>query len=134
MVTGMGWVTRWRERLDQFFETPGAVTETVAMDIELVEDTQQQVARWHRLGRVGKMTSAFQATVVATEQDMRHIIVQMLVRITHVAAVQHQRVIQQAAVAVIGVLQLVDEVGQHLDVILVDLRELVDTTGIFTVV
>ena len=75
-----------------------------------------------------------QFAVVAADQDVRHVVVHVLVRVAHVAAVQQQRMIEQRAVAIVGVSQFVDEVRQHLHVILVDLRQLLDRIRIFAVV
>ena len=60
----------------------------------------------------------------SADQHVRHVVVQVLVGVAHVAAVENQRMIEQRAVAVLGLRQLVDKVRQHLHVILVDLREL----------
>jgi len=59
-------------------------------------------------------------------QEHRNALVIVHVRIAHRAPVQHQRMIQQIAVAVRRVLQLVEEVRQHRDVELVDLTETPD--------
>ena len=64
---------------------------------------------------------------------MRHIVVDVLIGVPHIAAIEHQRMIEQRAVAVRGLGQVVDEVGQHLHVILIDLRERLDNLRIFAV-
>ena len=58
----------------------------------------------------------------SADQNVRHVVMQVLVRIAHVGAVEDQRMIQQRAVAIRSVLQLVDEIRQALHVILVELR------------
>ena len=57
---------------------------------------------------------------------------QMLIGIAHIAAIEQERMIQQRAVAVRSPGELVDEIRDHFDVILVDLRELIDSFRIFS--
>ena len=59
----------------------------------------------------------------AADYDHRQGIVIVLVSVAHAAAVQHNGVIEEIAVAIRRCLQLVDEVRQHLDMITVDQRE-----------
>src|SRR5580658_7673102 len=79
------------------------------------------------------MAPAFELPVQSAYQHMRHVEVDMLIGVSHVAAIENQRMIQQRAVAVGCLCHAVDEVGEHLDVILVDLRELLDFLRIFAV-
>ena len=51
---------------------------------------------------------------------------QVLIRVAHVAAINNQRMIQQRSVAVGRSGKFVYEIRQHLHVILIDLRKLVD--------
>ena len=64
----------------------------------------------------------------------RHALVVVDVGIAHGAAVKHQRVVEQVAVAIGRVLQLVEEVGQQADVIAIELGELRDFRRGFAVV
>ena len=50
----------------------------------------------------------------------------MRVAVAHVAAVQDQRMIQQRAVAVLGGVQLLQELGEQREVIILDLHQLLD--------
>jgi hypothetical protein len=59
------------------------------------------------------------------------VVVQVLVGIAHVTAIEDQRMIQQAAVAVGGFLQLVQEVVQTRDMILIQLGVLRNGRRIF---
>ena len=47
-----------------------------------------------------RMTPAFQLAGSAADQHVRHVVVQVLVRVAHVRAVEHERVIEQRAVAI----------------------------------
>ena len=82
---------------------------------------------------IGQMPAALKLTRRAADQNVRHIVMQVLVGIAHVGAVENQRMIQQRAVAVGRVLQLVDEIRQALHVILVDVRVTLDVLRIFGV-
>ena len=59
-------------------------------------------------------------------EEQRAALVVVHVRVAHRRAVDDQRVVEQVAVAVRRVLQLLEEVRQQADVVLVDLRELDD--------
>ena len=75
----------------------------------------------------------FSSPLAWPSKDQRHALVIVDVRIAHRAAVHHHRMIQQIAVAIRGVLQLLQEVRQQADVIAVELREFGDLGGIFAV-
>ena len=79
--------------------------------------------------RIGQMTPAFELAVQSADQHMRHVVMDVLIGVPHVAAVENQRMIEQRAVAVRGLGKVRDQMGQHLDVILVDLRKLVDVAS-----
>ncbi len=68
----------------------------------------------------------FELSGRSADQDVRHVVVQVLVGVAHVGPVEDQRVVEQSAVAIGRLLQLVDEVGQALHVILVDVRIVLD--------
>ena len=50
----------------------GVVADAVAVNVELLEQAQQQVARGNGLGRIGEMAPAFHRTVIASDQHVRH--------------------------------------------------------------
>src|SRR5579871_6664255 len=88
----------------QIFKSSGAVPDAVHVNIESVQNAEQKVPRRLRLFQiqfwVRKMTIAFQLSVRAPDEDMRDVIVPMLIGVPHVRSVEHQRVIEQRAVAV----------------------------------
>ena len=57
-------------------------------------------------------------------EEERHALVIVQVRIAHRRAVHHQRVLEQVAVAFRRVLQLLEEIRNHADVVGVDRLEL----------
>ena len=63
------------------------------------------------------MTIPLESTVDSTEEDNRHFLMRVPMRITHVAALVNQHVIQNVAVALGNIPQLLAEVRQVLDVI-----------------
>ena len=69
---------------------------------------------------------AFELPLAWPSQEQRHALVVVDVRIAHGAAVEHHRMVQQVAVAIRRVLQLVQEIRQQADVIAVQLGELGD--------
>jgi len=92
------------------------------MDVEAIEQAEQQVPGRDRHARVGEMPVAFQLAVRAAHEHVGHVFVAMLIGVAHVAAVENQRMIQQRPVTVRSLGHPLDQMGQHLDVILVDLR------------
>src|SRR5579872_5175281 len=80
------------------------------------------------------MAVALEASTGAAYQDVRNVVVQVLVGVAHVGAVEDQRVIQQRAVAVRRLLHLVGQVRQAGDVIASDLGVVGDALGVFGVV
>ena len=72
------------------------------------------------------MTVAFQLPVRRPGQHDRQIVVRVNVRFADAAAEQHERVVEQRAVAVGRVLQLLEQIREHGDVQLVYLDEFVD--------
>ena len=71
---------------------------------------------------VGQNAGEVAGEIQAAHQNVRHIVVDVLIRIPHVAAVEHQGMIQQCSIAVGSLGHPLDQMGQHLNVILVDLR------------
>ena len=59
---------------------------------------------------------------------------EMLIGVPHVATEENERVIQQGAVAIVNLLKIVDQMGDHLHVVLIELGEIRDARRIFTVV
>ena len=80
------------------------------------------------------MAVALELTRRAAHQNVRHIVVQVLVGIAHVGPVEDQRVVEQRAVAIRRLLQLVDEVREALHVVLVDVRIPLDVRWILGMV
>src|SRR6267154_2155405 len=78
-----------------------AVADGVLRDSELVENRQQQVAGRHGFGRVGDVAVALHLAVEGADEHVRDVVVDVLVRVAHVAAVEDERVIEQRPVAVL---------------------------------
>src|SRR5690606_34877349 len=106
--------TRHARRQLDVLQPAGAVAEALSMDIELVEEAQQQVARPHRLGRIRQVAITRHPAVVPAEDHVRNVVMQVLIRVAHVAAVQDQRMIEQRAVALLRARELVRKVREHL--------------------
>src|SRR5881628_479036 len=94
----------------QLREPVRAVALQVLVNPVHVEHAQQQVAGRHRLAIVGEVPVAFQVSIRATDQDVRHVVMLVLIRIAHVRAVHDQRVVEQGAIAVGRCLQLLGEI------------------------
>ena len=81
----------------------------------------------HRRGVGGPdVQAALELSAGVPGQEQRAALVVVHVRVAHRRPVEHQRVVEQAALAVGGVLQLVQEIRQHADVVGVDLLEVAD--------
>src|SRR5690242_10672801 len=94
-------------------EPPCAVvSDLVLMYSKHIQNAQQQIGGGNRFGREGQVPSALELSGSAARQDIRHVVVQVLVGVAHVGAVQDQGVIEQRAVAVRSAPELVEEVGQ----------------------
>src|SRR6266850_1486654 len=63
----------------QIVQPARAVADAVLVNVELVQYAQQQIARRDGLGRIGKMTPAFEFSVQSSDQHMRHIVVKVLI-------------------------------------------------------
>src|SRR5262249_20053172 len=121
-------------RLHQIREPPRAVALHLLTDPVQVEHAQQQVAGGDALSLEGEMTIAFELTVRAADEKMRHVVVHVLVRVPHVGAVEHERRIEQRAVPVGDRLELLGEVAERRDVIPVDIGVAADLHRILLVV
>ena len=80
------------------------------------------------------MTSSFELSGCATCQNVGHVIMLMLIRIAHVAAIENQGMVKQLAVAVGYGFQLREEVSEHLNVIAIDLGIIRDLVWVLRVV
>jgi hypothetical protein len=77
--------------------------------------------------------SALHFSIGPADDHVRHVVVHVLVRVTHVAAEQHQRAIEERSVALLLLREIFDQVRQHLHVVLIDLRQLADLPRILAV-
>ena len=104
-------------------ERARAVADTGGVDFRLVEHGQQQVAH----GRPGGGLDVL-ATLVTTQgtadQQVRDRVMAVYVAFSHAAPVQDHGVVEQAAVAILGLGQAVQEAGKQADVVRIDLRVL----------
>ena len=93
------------------------VADAVFVNVEAVQKAQQQISRRNLHGRVCQVTVTAQLSVGASDEDVGDILMAMLIRVPHVRAVEHQRMIEQCPVSVLRLCQPVHEVRQHGDVI-----------------
>src|SRR5262249_36781022 len=83
----------------QLRQPVGAVALLVLVDAVQVEHRQQQVSRRDRLAFVREVPIALQLSVRAADEDVRHVVMLVLIRVPHVRAVHDQRPIEQRLVA-----------------------------------
>src|ERR1700691_365570 len=76
-------------------QTAGAVADAVLVNVVLIQQCQQQIAGRYGLSRISQMTPAFESAVQSTYEHMGHVVVNVLIGIPHVAAIEHQRMIEQ---------------------------------------
>src|SRR5262249_3664319 len=79
------------------------------------------------------MTSSLEFSGRTAGKNVGNVIMLMLIRVAHIAAVENQRMIEQGSITVRYGFQLVEEVRQHLDVITVDLGVIRDLVRILCV-
>ena len=109
-----------RDRLNR--QRRRAVTEMLFRASQLAQDRQQQV-RHRRELLLPKVAVALKRAAGAPGQHDRQRIMVVRVAVAHAAAVEDQRVIQQRAVAVRQLCELVEEVREQARVIAVQHRE-----------
>ena len=113
---------------------PAALPDTLSLDTVQMQDAEQHVRRSLRVVREHHVTVSLERAVDAADENHRHLLVRVPMRIAHVAALVDQHVIEHRAVAVGHVLQLLDEVRQVLHVIAVDLGVVRDVLRLVAVV
>ncbi len=86
---------------------------------------QHRVGHRRAVGRLDVQAALERAAGLAGEEQRAALVI-VDVRVAHRRSVDHQRVVEQVAVAVRRVLQLLQEIRQHADVVAVDLREVED--------
>ena len=99
-----------------------ALAERLTLDVEQVQDREQQIRTAFRVVGEREVTVAGERAVDASDQNRRHLFMGMPMRITHVAALVDEHVIEQAAVPVIRRRELLAEVRKVADVEAIDLR------------
>ena len=107
-------------------ELPRAVTERLQIvQAEAVQQRQHHVRHRRAIGRL-HVQIALEVAVGAAGQEQRAALVIVDVRVAHWRAVDDEAPVEQVAVAIRRVLQLLEEIRHQADVVLVDLRELRD--------
>src|SRR2546426_7399496 len=94
-----------------------AVTDTVAVNAVEIQNRQQHVGASLRVVREHKMTVPLERAVDSTDEFNRYFLMRVPMRVPHVGSLVDQHVIQNAAIAIRHILQLLDEVRQVLYVI-----------------
>src|SRR6266446_10288021 len=79
------------------------------------------------------MAISFLPPIQAADQDVGYIIVKVLIGVTHIAAVEDQRVIEERTIPVRRLGECCHEMSEHPDMVLVELCVLRDSPRIFTV-
>src|SRR5690349_14486157 len=100
-------------------DQPGAVAELRLLNPELVQDRQVQIRERCARGR-RDILAADVLAIRAAHQDLRQRIVVVLIAVAHVRAVQEQRMIEDAALTLLRIGQLLQEVREALDVVALD--------------
>src|SRR5207248_4088906 len=67
-----------------------AVADALLIDPIQVQDAEQEIAARNRFGRIRQVTPAFQLPTGRANQNMRHVIMQVLIGIAHIGTVQNQ--------------------------------------------
>ena len=80
------------------------------------------------------MTFSLESVLRPSDEDDRHTVVIVRITVTHTATVEHHGAIEQRAVPIRNRLQLVEVVGNGIDVIGIQLREVLHFLGVVAVV
>ena len=91
------------------------------MNVKLIDNAQQHVRTPLQIVGKDDVTIPFERSVDATDELDRHFFVCVPMRIAHVGSLVDQYVIENRAVAFSGVVQLLYELGQVLNVVPIDL-------------
>src|SRR5215203_5422434 len=100
-----------------------AIDEDVQMHADLVEQRQMKVCQRRRV-LVSDVAAALEPRASSTSDDDRQVRVIVNVGISHAAAEQIERVIEQRSIAIWRRLELLDEIREQRHVVRVDLGEL----------
>ena len=73
----------------EFLKPAGAVADTVLVNSEHVQNAQQKISGRNSLRGIRQVTPSFKSSGRAARQNVRHVVVLMLIRIAHVAAVEN---------------------------------------------
>ena len=94
-------------------------------ETDVLHHREEHVGHRRAVGGLQVQVAAQRATGLAGEEQRAALVV-VHVRVAHRRSVDHQRVVEQVVLAVRRVLQLLQEVRNHADVIAVDLHEVGD--------
>src|SRR5215831_12172214 len=100
---------------------------------ELVQKGQVHIGRWCSI-RSPHVHVPFQSAAGMTCEEYRHSLVVVQIRIAQRRAIENQSMVEQRTVGLRCLLQFVEEVRKHADMVLVDRRELGDPLLVFIVV
>src|SRR5882672_2040204 len=92
-------------------ESARRIAQRLKLHSSLIEHRQQEI-RHRRVIFIFQVASAFQAALASADQQIRQWEVVMRVAIAHVAAIEQHGVIEQRAIAVGRLVQLVDELTE----------------------
>src|SRR5262245_26096722 len=106
-------------------ELSGAITEGFRVDAHSAQQREIHIRHRRSIGR-HKVQITFQRTVAVAGQEDRATFVIVQVAVAHRGAVQNEGVIEQVAVSVWSLLQLLQEIRNLADVIPVDLTEVLN--------
>src|SRR5262245_59605555 len=111
-----------------------AVTKAVLMDAIQIQNTQEHVGTPLHVVRKDNVTIPFERSVDSADELNRHFLMRVAMGITHVGSLINQHVIENRAVAVRSVAQLLDKLRHVLDVIPIDLCILINVFRLIAVV
>src|SRR5437588_196605 len=102
-----------------------AVAEGWGVDVQVVQHSQKRVRHWRAVGCLDVHVALDLSAGVAS-QEQRTALVVVDIRVAHRRSVHDEAVLEQVTVAVARILQLLEQIRHHADVIPVDLRVLED--------
>src|SRR5262249_49386870 len=106
-----------------------AITEALGFGTGHIEHTEQQIVERGLPGNY-EMPVPLDLTTTCSDEDNGQVMMRMKIAVADTAAIEHQRMVKQAASSVTSVLQLLNQVGKHLHMEFVDFCRLGNLVGI----
>ena len=108
---------------------PGAIAEFFRLHAHPIQQRKPKVGLRRINIRIDYVAARLYAAIPAAQEQTRYVVMQVLVRVAHAAAVNRHRMIEQGSVAFLNRFELLDQVGKLFHVMAFDFRGLLNQLG-----